>query len=89
MNSRFQSTQLLVDHINARQSPPSLFICASAIGFYGDTGQKVVDEFSPKGLLFVSKIAQEWERISQQITLPNTRVVNLRTGIVLNKKGGL
>jgi len=88
MNSRCQSTQLLVDHINARQFPPSLFICASAIGFYGDTEQKVVDEFSPKGLLFVSKLAEEWEHISQQITSPKTRVVNLRTGIVLNKKQG-
>jgi uncharacterized protein (TIGR01777 family) len=88
VNSRLQSTQSFVDYINASTTPPALFICASAIGFYGETGQKVVDEFSPQGKLFVSELASQWEQMSQQVKQPNTRVVNLRTGVVLSKKEG-
>ena len=89
VDSRIHSTQLLVDHINSSKTPPSLFICASAIGFYGDKGQQTVDEASPVGNHFVSQLAEKWERVSQQVKHSNTRVVNLRTGIVLNKKGGV
>lgn len=88
VNSRINSTQLLVDYINNHKKPPSLFICASAIGFYGDSGQKTVDESSPVGEHFVSKLAEKWEQVSQKVKQANTRVVNLRSGIVLSKKGG-
>ena len=88
ISSRIQSTQLMVDHINNSSTPPSLFICASAIGFYGEQGQQQVNEASPKGKLFVSELAAQWEHISQQVKHPDTRVVNLRTGIVLSNKGG-
>jgi len=88
IDSRIHSTQLLVDHINSSKTPPSLFICASAIGFYGEKGQQAVDESSPVGNHFVSQLAEKWERVSQQVKHSTTRVVNLRTGIVLNKKGG-
>ena len=87
-NSRLQSTQLLVEYINTSSTPPDLFICASAIGFYGNRGLQVVDESSSKGDLFVSELANEWEVISQQVDTKKTRVVNLRTGIVLSKEGG-
>ena len=87
-NSRIQSTQLLVDFINNSATPPSLFICASAIGFYGDRGQQPVDEGTSKGKDFVSELADRWELTCQQITSPKTRIVNLRTGIVLNNKEG-
>lgn len=88
VNSRLLSTQLLVDHINNSLTPPSLFICASAIGFYGDCGNQLVDEKSSRGNAFVSKLAEQWEKVSQQIEQSATRVVNLRSGIVLSKKEG-
>jgi len=88
VKSRLQSTQLLVDFINSSQSPASLFICASAIGFYGNRGLQPVDENDPMGSDFVSTLAEKWENISQQINSPNTRVVNIRTGIVLSQNGG-
>lgn len=87
-NSRIQSTQLLVDFINNSKTPPALFICASAIGFYGDRGQQPVDEGTSKGKDFVSELAEKWELTCQQVRSPKTRIVNLRTGIVLNKTEG-
>jgi uncharacterized protein (TIGR01777 family) len=87
-DSRIDSTQLMVDFINNSATPPSLFICASAIGFYGNRGQQPVDEIATKGNDFVSQLAAKWEKITQQIKTPSTRVVNLRTGIVLSKKEG-
>ncbi|TEW54110.1 TIGR01777 family protein [Psychromonas sp. RZ22] len=88
IKSRLQSTQLLVDYINRSTTPPSLFICASAIGFYGDCKQQQVNENTKKGKQFVSDLADHWEQITQQIKQSTTRVVNLRTGIVLSKNGG-
>jgi len=88
VDSRLRSTQLLVDHINHRKNPPKLFICASAIGYYGNSGTLPMDEASPVGHDFVSELAAEWEAISQQVEHPETRVVNLRTGIVLDEKQG-
>ncbi|MGJ8582252.1 MAG: TIGR01777 family oxidoreductase [Psychromonas sp.] len=87
-DSRIQSTQLIVDFINNCEAPPGLFICASAIGFYGDSGQQPVNEDSPQGDEFVSQLAAQWEQVSQTVKSDNTRVVNLRTGIVLNKEEG-
>lgn len=86
--SRLQSTQLMVDYINNSATPPTLFICASAIGFYGNSGQQPVDEESVKGTDFVSQLASQWECVSQQVDQTKTRVVNIRTGIVLSKKDG-
>lgn len=87
-DSRVDSTQLMVDFINDSAIPPNLFICASAIGFYGNRGQQLVDEKDLKGSDFVSDLAEQWENITQKINTASTRVVNLRTGIVLNKKEG-
>ncbi|MDN2664757.1 TIGR01777 family oxidoreductase [Psychromonas sp. 14N.309.X.WAT.B.A12] len=87
-DSRIQSTQLIVDFINNSDTPPSLFICASAIGFYGNSGQQPVDEGSPQGDEFVSQLAAQWEQTSHRVKTNSTRVVNLRTGIVLNKQEG-
>lgn len=87
-DSRLLSTQLLVDHINRCPTPPSVFICASAIGFYGNRGYQPVDEITSVGQDFVSCLADQWEKESQQITHSDTRVVNLRTGIVLSHRGG-
>jgi len=88
VESRLRSTQLLVDHINQRENPPSLFICASAIGYYGNSGAQPMDETEPQGQDFVSQLAAQWEAVSQRVKQATTRVVNLRTGIVLDAKQG-
>ncbi|MFT6927863.1 MAG: hypothetical protein ACJAZP_003510 [Psychromonas sp.] len=88
LESRTLSTQLLVDHFKKAQPAPKLFICASAIGFYGNRGDQKLDENSAAGTDFVSQLASDWEESSQGIKEAGTRLVNLRTGIVISKKGG-
>jgi len=86
INSRLDSTTLLVKQF--KQHSPALFINASAIGFYGDRGTLLMDENSPVGDDFVCHLSSQWELASQSITEAGTRLVNLRTGIVLSPKGG-
>lgn len=86
IDSRILSTQLLVKHF--QEMPPKLLINASAIGFYGDRGLQRLDESDSAGHDFVSRLALQWEQSSQAIKKFGTRLVNLRTGIVLSQKGG-
>lgn len=88
INSRIDSTELLAQHFSKVSPPPKLFINASAIGYYGDRGGQKLDESSPAGKDFVSQLASQWEKSSQTITQAGTRLVNLRTGLVLSKNGG-
>jgi uncharacterized protein (TIGR01777 family) len=86
IDSRIQTTQLLSQHF--KNNRPKLFMSASAIGFYGERGETVVDEESNAGDDFVSKLAVQWEESCQSIESPETRLVKIRTGIVLSKHGG-
>ena len=86
VNSRLKTTKLLVEHF--KNNPPSLFINASAIGFYGDRGDTVVNENSVAGHDFVSDLAKQWEASCLPIESQQTRLVKIRTGIVLSKQGG-
>jgi sulfate transport system substrate-binding protein len=60
--SRVVSTQNLSKILSQLHRPPKVFICASAIGYYGDRGTEVLDEKSPKGDGFLSTVAEEWEQ---------------------------
>jgi len=86
LNSRLQTTQCLVEQF--KNNPPKLFINASAIGFYGNRGQEVVDENSIAGRDFVSNLATQWEACCTPIESEKTRLVKIRTGLVLSKQGG-
>jgi uncharacterized protein len=67
---------------------PKLYISASAIGYYGDGGDCLLDEKSPKGEGFFADLVEEWEGIADPLTAFNVRTVFFRFGIVLGKKGG-
>jgi len=86
IESRIKTTQLLMEHF--KNNPPKLFINASAIGFYGERGDSVVDENSVAGGDFVSDLVTQWEASCAPIESQQTRLVKIRTGIVLSKKGG-
>ena len=86
IDSRIKTTRLLSERF--KNNPPKLFINASAIGFYGERGEKIVDESSKVGIDFVSKLANKWEESSQSIQSTETRLIQIRTGIVLSKEGG-
>lgn len=86
LDSRIKTTERLVQHFSDK--PPALFINASAIGFYGNRGEQIVDERSSVGDDFVSQLAKQWEESCASIASDKTRLVKIRTGIVLSPKGG-
>jgi len=87
-DSRINSTTLLSNHLAKLSSPPRVFISASAIGFYGDTGEEQVDEKNIAGSDFLAHVAQKWEAATQPAVSAGIRTINLRTGIVLSPHGG-
>lgn len=79
--SRVFGTRGITEAINRLPSAPKSFICASAIGYYGDRGMSEIDESSPPGSGFLAKVCQDWEAEAQRVdSCPSIR---LRTGIVL------
>ncbi|MEZ2686353.1 TIGR01777 family oxidoreductase [Proteus vulgaris] len=88
INSRCDLTQKLVELIKASDSPPSVFISGSAVGFYGDQGDLQVTEQTPANPEFTHELCAKWESIALEAQTPLTRVCLLRTGIVLSTLGG-
>lgn len=87
--SRIQGTRNLVDSLRRLERPPRVFLCASAIGYYGNRGEELLTEESAPGSRgFLVEVAREWEAAAQKATELGTRVVNLRFGIVLGREGG-
>jgi uncharacterized protein len=87
--SRIQGTEVLVAAITAAARPPSVLLSGSAIGWYGDTGDREVDESAPVGAGFLATLVRDWEAAAQPARQAGVRVVNLRTGVVLSRRGGM
>jgi uncharacterized protein (TIGR01777 family) len=79
---------LLVEYIAKMAVKPKVFISGSAIGYYGNRANDVLDEHNGHGQDFVSEVAIKWEKASQGAEELGVRVVNIRTGMVLSPKGG-
>lgn len=86
--SRIKGTRLLSESLAHLRSRPIVFVSASAIGYYGDRGDEVMDEESSAGTLFLSEVAKAWEAATEPASRIGIRVVNLRIGFVLSKAGG-
>jgi uncharacterized protein (TIGR01777 family) len=86
--SRIDSTRLLCQNMAQMKNPPKIFVCASAIGFYGDRGADVLTEQSTRGSGFLAELCQEWEATAKEAEQLGVRVVNSRIGVVLSPKGG-
>lgn len=86
--SRVQGTKLLCQALGSLKHPPSVFVAASAIGYYGDRGDEILTEKSSKGNGFLSDVCQQWEEVSSPLKEKGIRIVNLRFGMVLSSKGG-
>jgi uncharacterized protein (TIGR01777 family) len=87
-NSRIASTRNLAQALASASKPPAAFICASAIGYYGDRGSEVLTEESEPGRGFLAEVCREWESATAAAAQAGIRVVNLRIGIVLGRDGG-
>ncbi|MEL7500561.1 MAG: TIGR01777 family oxidoreductase [Planctomycetota bacterium] len=87
-DSRVLGTRNLVDgFINSGQIP-EVMVSASAIGFYGDSGEAIVDEDHQMGTGFLTDVCVEWEQEALRLQEHGTRVVCLRIGIVIGAEGG-
>lgn len=86
--SRVRGTRNLATALAWAESKPKVFVCASAIGFYGDRGEEILTEQSASGQGFLPEVCREWEDASRIAADAGIRTVNLRTGLVLSAKGG-
>lgn len=88
LDSRVIGTRNIVDAVCKAEKKPSVFVCASAVGFYNNEINLEVDEYSSEGKGFLSEVVQKWEKESTKIDDCGVRRVNIRTGIVLAKNDG-
>jgi uncharacterized protein (TIGR01777 family) len=86
-DSRVRATRALAAAITMAPQPPSVFISASGVGVYGPRGDEPVTEDTPPGFDFLASVCRDWES-EALVASSSTRVVLLRTGLVLSKKGG-
>ena len=87
-DSRVLGTRDIVDAIEAAKTKPGVLLSASAVGFYGDTGESEVDESSAAGEDFLAGLCTAWESEARRAEPLGTRVVITRLGIVLAEDGG-
>lgn len=88
IRSRVDSVRVLGEAIASCATPPKAFVQASGIGYYGDTGDRLVDETAPLGSDFSAEVCRQWESAFEALDLPATRKVVLRLGVVLGRAGG-
>ena len=87
--SRVRGTRALAGALAAASAPPSVLLSGSAIGWYGDTGGREVDESSPAGSGFLPDVVREWEAAARQAEEAGIRVVTMRSGVVMSRRGGV
>ena len=87
--SRVLGTRALAGALAKLSPPPATLIAASAIGWYGDTGGREVDESAPAGQAFLARLVRDWEASATPAADAGVRVVHPRSGLVLTSRGGL
>jgi uncharacterized protein len=87
LNSRVEPTEVLAAAVAERGIP--VLVNASAAGYYGDTGDRESDESAPNGRGFLAGLCRDWEAATRRADEAGVRVVRLRTGHVLSRRGGL
>jgi len=88
LDSRVQSTRLLVDTIAKARERPAVFVCASGAGYYGDCGDREIDETGEAGDGFLARVCRHWEAEAHGAEVLGVRVVALRLGMILAAGGG-
>ena len=86
--SRAIGTRNLVDGLTRAHPRPRTLLSSSAIGYYGAHGEEPLDEDAPPGSDFLARVCVEWETAAAAATELDTRVVQVRTGVVLDRSGG-
>lgn len=86
--SRVSGTRNLAQALAGVPRKPPVFICSSAIGYYGDRGDEILKEESSPGTGFLPEVCREWEAATEVAAKAGIRTVQIRTGIVLSTTGG-
>lgn len=86
--SRVEGTRSIVNSIAAASRRPKTLICASAIGYYGDRGDTILEEDAAPGQGYLADVCRDWEHEAEAATQLGLRVVQVRIGVVLTPKGG-
>jgi len=87
--SRVLGTRALAGALAKLSPPPAVLVAASAIGWYGDTGGREVDESAPAGQSFLARLVRDWEAAAAPASDSGIRVVHTRSGLVLTPHGGI
>ena len=87
-DSRVDDTRRLAEALAALDAPPRVLVAASAIGFYGERGDELLDEAAAPGTGFLPEVSRAWEASAAPARDAGIRVVHLRIGIVLSPAGG-
>lgn len=88
LESRSHGTRNLAAALAQTNVKPRVFVCASAVGFYGNRGDEILREESTPGQGFLSEVCRAWEASSRTAADAGIRTVNVRIGLVLSAKGG-
>ncbi|GAA3804964.1 TIGR01777 family oxidoreductase [Streptomyces chiangmaiensis] len=87
-DSRVLGTAALAEAVASLPEPPRVFVSGSAIGYYGETGDRAVDETAPPGDGFLPSLCVEWEGAADAAQEAGVRTVFVRTGLVVAREGG-
>lgn len=87
-DSRVNSGRLLCDRLSTLSKPPSIYISASAVGYYGNRGEDKLTEHSSPGQGFLAELCKDWEGVAHKLAKHGTRTLFMRLGIVLTPNGG-
>lgn len=88
LDSRVQATRSLAAAIRGAAVAPSVWLSGSAVGYYGPLGDETATEDTPAGSDFLAGVCRQWEQEAMTAASARTRVVCVRTGIVLERDGG-
>ncbi|MGO9590876.1 MAG: TIGR01777 family oxidoreductase [Candidatus Acidiferrales bacterium] len=87
-SSRIDTTRVLVDSLINLRTKPSVLVCASATGYYGNRGDEILTESSSAGTDFLSLLARDWEGEAARAEMNGIRTATLRFGLILAADGG-
>ncbi|WP_042404184.1 TIGR01777 family oxidoreductase [Streptacidiphilus carbonis] len=86
--SRLLGTATVADALAGLEQPPKVLVSASAVGYYGQTGDRIIDETAPAGGDYLARVCVEWERATAPAEAAGIRVAHARTGLVVAGDGG-
>ena len=88
LDSRVKGTKLVAEHLASLNKKPKVMVCASAIGYYGDSGESLLSEDAEKGSDYFSHVVSEWEAAAKPAIDAGIRVVFLRLAPIMSPLGG-